>query len=355
MNTDDRTVESGAAFAYDRDIEAVKQEEKQEESLESIDQEPIAVMDQILAYEPDPVKREALESYASKISEDEKIMLLESLAAFHGGPPEIVDVMEAVKKLQEEAILSKMVYLRNAAFAEKTKDLTKLSQQVNRLLNGVSRDDAFDSMLSNNLTKYTKDLHEQIAVLSGAIYHMAGKLGYETPTDYYGMPIDVESLVKLTVVIGAGVKTWAATSISAEKTVASYQEAAKVQAARIAHLEEQEEQERLERLRKKEHEEKSRVRSSEGFYIMNHTGWFITCKVKPEEGNRWRLSPTNIDLTVDMDKALDLATIEDARTLLDNIKVWHKMHHQTNRLFRKTGVRLDSLFIGQFAINRVEG
>ena len=67
------------------------------------------------------------------------------------------------------------------------------------------------------------------------------------------------------------------------------------------------------------------------------------------------LSPGNVYFTPNIEEALSITNLEEARTVFGLVKRWHKRFPDFTRMMRHYNVYLPSLYIARSTTTRVEG
>lgn len=348
------------AVPYDALNESPEPETPETETDENIvtlvEHTPIVpTVDMVTAYEPDPFKKLELAAYFNTLSDDNKTALYEGLKLSNGGCEPVANILAETDKVIELAKASQMTYLKNQAAYSQLQHFANLAAQLDRMVNGVNRDDSVTALKVKTTYDQIKELNGQLTALSTAIYSMAGNIGIRTPLEPQDLPIDIRQLVNIAVTVGHGVKTWAAAYKHGEERETSRKAEIATILAREASARKELEDYRttVERVAA---EERSRLlRSSSTFYVMNASGNYVGCRTRTTAEGTYRLTKLNMVITQDVSEAMEFPTIEAARAVLDTVQEWNMSFRSVEEKFRVAGVNPDTLFIGKVSIQKVEG
>lgn len=311
-------------------------------------------VDEVLEWEPDPFKKLSLANYYETLDDAGRLALAEALALSCGNAPPVNEVLTEADKVMDLAKRSQMTYLRNKAAAESLSHFARLAAMQDRLLKGLGNDDTLIKARLGETLDQVRTLNEQVSTLATAIYTMSGLVGLTAHKEVEDLPIDLKALTSICLTIGHGAKPWAATYQVATEREEAHKVAVATYEAEIKRLKSaMDEYRNIVRLRD-EAEEKSIVRSSQTYYLMNRSGNYLACR-RPIDDNGYTLTRVNLYLTQEVSEAMEFSEITHARTVLDKVLEWVYNYRSVSTKFAEAGVRPDTLFIGQVTIKRVEG
>lgn len=335
-------------------IETVNEAPTDAEIVEAVEDVSATTIDYIAEFELDPEKRQGLISYAETLSPDDQLKLLDMLRVLYGPTPDIVSLDKAVQDTVELAMKSTLLKAKQRSQEARLQEFLRLSQQVQRFMNGSFRDDTFNSLRIDDTIKHINSLEETISILSTSVYQLASRVGLTRYVEPENMPVNIENLVKVLTIVGHSAKSWAITSEFAKDKAIKDKETLDAKDLRIRELAGQVEDMRNLLAKQQASEQAGIINSSAFFRIMNHSGYFIGTVREPGDDGKTFLTRNNVCLTTNADEALTLTNLEDAKAVYDALQYWWKHFVMFRNKFKKVNVRFDSLFVGKTVIRKVE-
>ena len=334
--------------------ETVNEAPTDAEIVEAVEEVSATTIDYIAEFELDPEKRQGLISYAETLSPDDQLKLLDMLRVLYGPTPDIVSLDKAVQDTVELAMKSTLLKAKQRSQEVRLQEFLRLSQQVQRFMNGSFRDDTFNSLRIDDTIKHINSLEETISILSTSVYQLASRVGLTRYVEPENMPVNIENLVKVLTIVGHSAKSWAITSEFAKDKAIKDKETLDAKDLRIRELAGQVEDMRNLLAKQQASEQAGIINSSAFFRIMNHSGYFIGTVREPGDDGKTFLTRNNVCLTTNADEALTLTNLEDAKAVYDALQYWWKHFVMFRNKFKKVNVRFDSLFVGKTVIRKVE-
>ena len=334
--------------------ETVNEAPTDAEIVEAVEEVSATTIDYLAEFELDPEKRQGLISYAETLSPDDQLKLLDMLRVLYGPTPDIVSLDKAVQDTVELAMKSTLLKAKQRSQEVRLQEFLRLSQQVQRFMNGSFRDDTFNSLRIDDTIKHINSLEETISILSTSVYQLASRVGLTRYVEPENMPVNIENLVKVLTIVGHSAKSWAITSEFAKDKAIKDKETLDAKDLRIRELAGQVEDMRNLLAKQQASEQAGIINSSAFFRIMNHSGYFIGTVREPGDDGKTFLTRNNVCLTTNADEALTLTNLEDAKAVYDALQYWWKHFVMFRNKFKKVNVRFDSLFVGKTVIRKVE-
>jgi len=328
--------------------------EMYEDIIEVVEQVVTTTIDEIAEYELDLFKRKQLVEYASTLSPDDQLRLLDTLKVLIGPSHSIAAVEASMREIIFMAQKSVLLQQKKHAADQHLQNYHRLSQQIQRFLSGSFSDDLVNSLRIDGIQKHVHTLEEQLTILSTGIYSMASRIGLDKYVEPENMPINIERLLKVLLIVGHSAKGWAVSSENAKTNAIKTKEKTErlEKSLKDANQQIAELKNELDRIRK---QEQFRLQhTTDFFYIMNSNAYLATEDEVDEFGDVI-LSPGNVYFTPNIEEALSITNLEEARTVFGLVKRWHKRFPDFTRMMRHYNVYLPSLYIARSTTTRVEG
>lgn len=331
-------------------------QETQTQETDLSEQDEAELLRQILAFEPDELRRPALEKLAKSLDLQKRVALLESLKLTNGPTETFVEIASTVDNLIKRARESKALQARNKLNMEFLDHYDALFARMSSVLRDPLRDTMLASIKSSGVREHISTLTEQLNTLAGGIYSMESIiLGTDGKRDF-DQPVDVVHLLRVMTVIAYGVKTWAETYVVAQKQITE-------QEALIKHLmdklkEANDDHETLmKRLQTSENAYKrAQIAARSGSFVLTtDTGRFVTSTFMEDEDGEVFFSPAATGFTRSMDEAVEFQTIEAAQTVLDAMKRWYKNKRVFRNKMKEIYLKPENFHIASLMLTKIGG
>lgn len=307
----------------------------------------------LTANELDPVRRDKLFDYVNSLSPDDLRALWDAFRGSFGGDVKQIELNDILTKQLQNVDNSVSLHLRNEAVERELQRFGSLYAQLSRVFRSDMTDTPLGSFRVDNITSYIKNLHRQLTIVNSAVIEMAEIIMLEeTSGDAADMTINIDRVKRICALVGYGAKNWG-----------RIHETAKVQAANHKKVvEELSEKLRIANeaasthaaLYQAEVTKRANQAIRSNLFIGNHSGNFITT-INDPENEYFRVSPFNLTFTQEKSEALEFSNIEDARKVLDAVRVWAKRNISVRNKFRRANINADTLFIFAETTVKVEG
>lgn len=354
---------------YASHMETLASYEPNEDAFELIDSNIDASVDEILeaddsidvdfmvefltASELDPARRDKLFDYITALDPNSLRALWESFKGTFGSGVKQIELNDILAKQVSNVDNSVSLKLRNEAVEKELRRFGALYAQLSRTFRADMSDTPLGAFRVDNITDYIKKLHHQLTTMNSAVLEMAEIIMVDEPSgDAADMAINLERVKRICALVGYGAKNWGRIHETAKNQAVAHNKEVEELKEKLRSANEVANTHHNAYLAEKAHRERLAIGSS--LYIGNHSGNFLTTTNDPDT-EYFRVSPFNLTITQDKAEALEFDDIEDARKVLDAVRVWAKRNIAVKNKFHAANINADTLFIFAETTVKVEG
>lgn len=307
----------------------------------------------LTAHELDPARRDKLFQYVEALGPVDLRALWEAFQGTFGRGITQIDLTNVLDKQVKNVDNSVSLKLRNEAVENELKRFGNLYAQLSRTFNSDMTDTPLNAFRVDNITGYIKSLHHQLTTVNSAVLEMAEIIMVEeTSGDVADMAINIDRIKRICALVGYGAKNWGRIHETAKAQALAHKKAIEelTEKLRVAN----EASATNAALYAAERTAREKLALGSSLFIGNHSGNYITT-INDPENEYFRVSPFNLTITQDKDEALQFDDIEDARKVLDAVRVWGKRNLSVRRKFKEANLNPETLFISAVTTVKVEG
>lgn len=316
-----------------------------------------ALTEQIVAFEPDPQRKQALWDFAIFLDANHKQALLESLQRSNGATVTISEIAAQVEQHIKRANNSRALAMREEATEAHLSHYGNLMQRIQEVLGDNLRDGPLTSLKIDGIRDHTLKLNADLHTLCAGIFAMQDVIfGRETTATTYEQPIDIPHMLRLLTTIAYGTKTWASSYQTGLQALRDLDDklTKSNQANKILTADLSQSADVVTKLRQEADQAKNAARS--GVHIITNGSWYLTSTYDPsdEDGTTY-ISPRSLALTDNAEEALEFATEQDANVAFDLFCKWYKTKKSVKKLVDDFGFKQSAFFIGSLTLHKVKG